>query len=220
MRFLFKNKKKVFLITIILISTVFAFYYIYNNSVNHDALMIKEKYESSNNTYQTVRIDSNANITNIDEKEAVKTIKTSSGIIFIGYNKCEECRNSLNVLLEVLKDNNMELLYLDGEHLRDEYIIKNKKLKKTLNASKYYYNLLKLLDSYLDDYIIVDNKGNKYDTKEKRIELPTIIFISNKDSIQVYQGNDKKMNHKKLYNMFEQYINNMDGEVCTQDLAC
>ena len=219
MRFLLRYKKKVFITIIILLLTVFAFYYIYNNSVNHDALMIKEKYESLNGEYQTIKIDSNAKIKNISENDAVNTIKNSSGVIFIGYNKCAECRKTLDILLEVLDDNDMELLYLDGENLRDEFIVKSGKLKKIMSASKSYYKLLDLLDNHLDNYIIEDETGKQFDTKEKRIEFPAVIFVSNGNIVGVYTSSVKE-DDKKLYNKFEKNLEQMDGELCSKETNC
>ena len=218
MRLLLKYKKRIFIVTIILTLTVFAFYYIYKNSVNHDALMIKNSYESVNGEYKSMYIDSNADIKNISEKEAVEKIESSSGVIFIGYNKCEYCRETLSVILDVLSDNNMELMYLDGENLRDEYIVKNDSLKKNIYASASYYKLLDLLDDYIDPYIIEDD-GKKYDTKEKRIELPTVIFISNGKVVGFYTSS-KEEDYKELYKKFENDLVKIDGEVCSKDTKC
>ena len=152
MQYILRNKKKVCFIILLLGLTVFAFYYIYGHSVNHDALMIKQKYEFYNHKenweekeYPYVTLDSNADIINVTLATAVEKLETESGILFIGDATDFKSRQALPILMDAIKNQEKELLYLDGSHIRDEYVLKKKELKKEQGASKNYYKLLEKL---------------------------------------------------------------------------
>ena len=194
MRYILRNKKKVCFIILLLCLTVFAFYYIYGHSVNHDALMIKQKYEFYNNKetiegslYPTVTLDSNADIINVTLKTALEKLKSDSGILFIGEPTDFKSREALPILMDAIDNQGKELLYLDGTHIRDEYIVKKKEVKKEQGASKNYYELLELLNEYLDDYIVYDEEGNSYEVGEKRLEYPIAIFFQGGEIKNVYR---------------------------------
>lgn len=236
MKYLLRNRKRVFLVVVILVLTVIAFYFIYNNSVNHDALMIKEKYERINDTvvegmdgkkYQSVYIKSNAPIKNVTVKEAVEFIKEDKGILFIGYSECPWCRNALPVLLSASLEEKKEVMYLDAKEVRDEFEVVDGKLKKTKKASKYYYELLELLDDYLDEYKVYDEEKKEYDTKEKRIYVPFVVFVNNKEIVGTHTGTvDLKENQsvfdkldekqkEELKKIYLSYLDKMDADMCT-----
>lgn len=224
MRYVLTHKRKIVLILIILILTVFAFYYIYNNSINHDALMIKQEYEFYNNQetrdevpYPIVYLKRNMDITNITLSTALEKIDKSSGIIFIGDAKDFNSRYALPVILQVAEENGKEVLYLDGSHLRDEYVVKNKELKKEKGASKNYYKLLELLGDSLNDYIVYDDKGESYPVGEKRLEYPTVVFFSNGEIKGVHVGvDDQDMlnGNEKLIKIYSTYIKKIESNVC------
>lgn len=236
MKYLLGNKKRVVLVLFLLVLTVIAFYYIYNNSVNHDALMIKEKYERINNTvvegmdgkkYQSVYIKSNAPIKNVTLKEAVQFIKEDKGILFIGYSECPWCRNALPVLLDAAISENKEVMYLDAKEVRDEFKVVDGTLKKTKKASKYYYELLELLDDYLDEYKVYDEKNKEYDTKEKRIYVPFVVFVNNKEIVGTHMGTVElgkeqgvydcltDLQKKQLKEIYLDLIEKIDSNMCT-----
>lgn len=236
MKYLLKNKKRVLFVVIILILTVFAFYYIYDNSTNHDTLMIKDKYESlngvivdntDNETYQKIYIKSNAPIKNITAKEAVSKIKKEEGIIFIGYSKCPWCRNALPVLIDVAMEENKEILYLDASTLRDEYKVEEGKLKKTKKASKYYYELLELCDQYLEDYKVYDEEQNEFDTKEKRIYVPLVASFKDGKVLKAHTGTVELLKDQSVFDtlndnqkddlkkIYSEIIDEINSNMCT-----
>ncbi|MDE5539758.1 MAG: hypothetical protein K2J20_04655, partial [Bacilli bacterium] len=156
-----------------------------NTSVaSRDAKKFKEEYESLNDTiresdgakYNNVTINEDNPIKYIDVKEAIEILKNKKGIIYIGANWCPWCRNAVPVLFDVAKSRSIDIIYylnLDDE--KDNFEIKNGTLIKTKEGTESYYELLELLKDELEDYILTDDKGKEYDTKEKRIYIPLVI---------------------------------------------
>jgi len=232
MKYILRNKKKVFFITLLLGLTVFAFYYIYGHSVNHDALMIKQKYEFYNNketwdnqVYPSVTLDSNADIINVTLATALEKIENESGVLFIGDPTDFKSRQALPILMDAIDNQGKELLYLDGTHIRDEYTVKKKELKKEQGASKNYYKLLELLDEYLEEYIVYDEEGNPYQVDEKRLEYPTVVFFNDGEITNVHIGTTDNNNwdnkeQDKLLEIYNKYIEKMGSNVCTTNTSC
>lgn len=232
MKYILRNKKKVFFITLLLGLTVFAFYYIYGHSVNHDALMIKQKYEFYNDkenieeeVYPNVTLDSNADIINVTVGVAIDKLENESGILFIGDPTNFKSREALPILMDAIDNQGRELLYLDGTHLRDEYIVKKKEVKKVQGASKSYYKLLELLDEYLEKYIVYDEEGNPYQVDEKRLEYPTVVFFNDGEITNVHIGTTDNNNwdnkeQDKLLEIYNKYIEKMGSNVCTTNTSC
>lgn len=208
MKYLLKNKKKVVFVLILIILTITVFYCIYNHSVNHDALMIKERYESLNHEkvegtvdtfYQNVSIKSNAAIKNITLKKAVQFLREDSGVLFIGYSECPWCRNALPVLLAACEEENMDVMYLDGKDLRDEFKVVDGVLKQTKKASKNYYELLQILDDFLDDYKVFDENKKEYDAKEKRIYVPLVVFVHKGEIVGTHMGTVELSKNQSIF---------------------
>ena len=230
MRYILTHKRKICFILLILVLTVFAFYYIYNNSINHDALMIKQKYEFYNNqetsngdAYPTIYLKRNMDIINVTLGTALEKLESDSGILFIGEAKDFSSRKALPVILQAAEENEKEVLYLDGNNLRDEYVLKNKEVKKDKGASKNYYKLLELLGDSLNDYVLEDEDGESYPVGEKRLEYPTTVFFSDGKIKGVHVGIENNFDEKekeKLLKIYNGYIKQLSSNVCTINTSC
>ncbi len=152
-----------------------------------DAEKFKEEYESYNNMalegnpslhHREVNIDKENSIkyASADDIEKMVTDK-ASGVIYLGFPTCPWCRNAIGVLLDVAKSRNVnEIKYINIYDMRTMWTVKDDKLEVTRKGTDDYYKLLELFDSVLEDYQYeADDKS--YDTGEKRIYAPTIIFI-------------------------------------------
>ena len=102
---------------------------------------------------------------------------------------------------------------------RDSYTIDNEKLvyekdknDNEIKGTKNYFKLLKALDDNLFEYILyIDDK--EYDTKEKRIHFPSMIFVKDGKVLGVeYASTDIK--HQDLYDIYQDYILNMYSNTC------
>ena len=141
------------------------------------------------------------------------------------------------VLLDVLKDNNIDTLYyLNIENERDSYEIQDGKLVYSkddkgndIKGTKGYFELLDLLEPYLSDYIITLD-DQTLNVNEKRIYEPTVIFVKEGNIIGVHTstiisqitGYEKLTDdeYEELYGIYEDYILDMNSETCNTDDAC
>jgi thiol-disulfide isomerase/thioredoxin len=160
-----------------------------NNSVDDentlsDALKFKSEYEelngestSSGKTYSTLDIEKNNVINYRSSSEIINIIKNGTGIIYFGFPECPWCRTMTPVLLEIAKENDMEVNYLNIYDFRSSFIIEEGKVKQTKEGNKDYYTILELLDNELEDYILKTESGEEIPAGEKRLYAPTAVFV-------------------------------------------
>lgn len=163
-----------------------------------DAIKFKEEYEKLNGTiresdgalYNNVSIDEKNPIKYIGAKEAVEIIKNRTGVIYFGASWCPWCRNAIQVLFDVAKKKNVDVIYyVDMDKVRNIYEVKDGKLVKTQKEQEGYYDLLEALDSILgDETYTLTSDGQAYDTKEKRIYMPFIVGIKNGNIVANHVG--------------------------------
>ena len=188
------------LIIIILIGGYISYKKIYEKDNNgnkeekivytEDEKKFKKEFEDLNNkknedgdTYKDVTIIEDNNIKYVKLDEAVDKIQNGSGVMYIASSTHQKSRLATPILLSAMESTSLEEIYYlniieDGNDIRDVYEIVKKKAKKTKDASAAYYSLLKLLDSYLSNYVLINSKGDKVSTGEKRLEIPTLISFS------------------------------------------
>lgn len=197
-----KKKLEIFLkgILFLLIAGGLLVGYLYKTGDTNitDAIKFKEEYESLNNTiresdgatYSSVDIPLNNPMKYVDINEAIEVITKKSGILYIGANWCPWCRNAVEVLIKSANENNLNTIYyLDLSKYRNVWDVEDNRLLKTEEEKEGYYELLKVLDSILGDetYKITKN-GKTYDTKEKRIYMPTVVAIKSGKIIDYHVG--------------------------------
>lgn len=207
-----------------------------------DAIRFKEEYESLNNTvresdgatYNEVNIPSENPMKYITAKEAVDIIKNKTGIIYIGANWCPWCRNAIEVLIDVAKKENLKTIYyLDLTQYRNVWEIKDNKLVKTTEEKEGYYELLESLDSILGkDTYKLEKEQVKYDTKEKRIYMPTVISINHGkikshhvgtvdlDEDQTKYSKLTEEQKKELETIYQKMFLDVKSNVCTSGDYC
>lgn len=211
---------------------------------NEDALKFKEEYEALNGTvvfddlkYSNLEISENNPIKYSDYDELLDVIENESGIIYLGFPECPWCRSALPILFEVVKDNDINTIYyLNIKNDRDSYIVEDGKLVYELDengkekkGAKGYFKLMDALDKHLTDYI-VSFEDKEYDTKEKRIYAPTVVFVREGKVLGLHvstvesqkSGFDKMTDKQKdeLYGIYEEYILEMKNSSCSKDDAC
>ncbi len=220
-------KKKIVMISIIgllAIGVIISYLFFKNN--NEDALKFKKEYESLNNTiresdgatYNNIKINKNNPIKYIDIKEALTLLKEETGVIYVGANWCPWCRNAVPVLFDVAKSNKVKTIYyLNIDDAKDTFEIKDEELIKTKDGSKEYYELLEVLKDELDDYILTNN-DKTYNTGEKRIYMPFVVFFkdgeiigSHTGTVSLNKGQTKyddmtKEQYNKLFNIYDKFI--------------
>lgn len=163
-----------------------------------DAEKFKNEYEGLNelkdkdgkNLYVNMSIGDDNVFVYKTGKQIVELINDSEGIIYFGFNACPWCRNIVPILNEVAKEEGLDkIYYLDISGIRDEYeyagSIEPKQTKKGTTA---YYELLKILDKYLEKYYVKDKTGNMYGTGVKRLYAPTVISFKNGKILSFHEG--------------------------------
>lgn len=185
-----KEKKNTTVISIALILVVLALaggIYLFIGNKDKDALKFKTEYQELNGTtsksgskYLELDIDKDNPIKYISAKEALEVLKSDSAIIYAGAPWCPWCRNAVPVILELAKKKKVDTIYyLELDDIKSNFEIEDGELKKTVDGTDDYYELLDALGDRLDDYILKDSDGKEYDTKEKRIYMPYLISVRN-----------------------------------------
>ncbi len=168
------------------------------NSINSDAIVFKNEYESLNNTVREsdgrtikeISISSNNPVDILTEEEAVTLLESGSGILYFGFSDCPWCRSMLPVLLSTLDNMNIDrLYYLNVKNIRDTLTLGEKnKVEVKEEGTKGYYRILELMDAVLEPYYLTNDEGKKIDTKEKRLMAPTVVAIKDGKIVDIHVG--------------------------------
>ncbi len=219
------KKKSLFLVIIpLVIILVFIVMLTFNHTkISADAIKFKEEYEALNNTiresdgatYNSITIPKKNPIKYVDCAETLNILEKKKAILYIGAEWCPWCRNAVPVLFKVAEKYNVdEIYYLNLDKEKDSFEIKDGEVIKTVNGAAAYYKLLKKLDNELENYILTDDNGKKYDTGEKRIYMPFVLTIKNGKVVDTHLGttglNENQTKYdplteeqeKKLYNVY------------------
>lgn len=197
-----------------------------------DAIKFKEAYENLNNektdsgnTYPKVTLDDDNPFVYASAKKVVETLKSGTGLIYLGFSKCPWCRNTVNVLQYV---NAKEILYLDITNHRDSYALVDGKLTKTKNGTNEYYEMLNLLDGILQDYEI-ENSGEAIKTGEKRVYVPLVVGVKNgeivgyhTDTVDLNEDQTPydlltKKQQSDLKLIYDEISSRVFGDICSLD---
>lgn len=150
-----------------------------------DSARFKREYEKHNGQksengeiLQKLSIPKKSKIKYATIEEAIDILKEKTALIYFGMPDCEACRNVVPILLEKVKESDLEeLIYVDMTDRRDLYIVKDGAPKEEKAASSEYLKLLDELESELDEYVIEDENGIEYPTGRKRIYAPLIVAV-------------------------------------------
>lgn len=162
-----------------------------------DAVKFKIEYEEFNDTvydnteikYFDVNLNNNNLFKYVTGEEAVKFLKEGTGVIYFGFPQCPWCRTLVPYLDEVGKEVGIsEVKYLNVLDLRDSYELNGKKVKKTKDGSKEYYEILEVLDDQLEEYYLESSNGKKIDTGVKRLYAPTTVVVKNGKIVGFLEG--------------------------------
>lgn len=196
-----------------------------------------EKTSFLNNKYSKLNISVNNPIKYSNYDEIINLIKRGTGIIYLGFPECPWCRSALPVLLDVSKNNNVETIYyLNIKNERDSYIVEDDKViyaidddGKEIKGTNGYFELLKVLDEYLSEYVI-ELDGKLYEVGEKRLYAPSVIFVKNgyvthiqvstvETHIDPYKTLTSEQ-YSELYSIYENEILNIYNNTCSNGTSC
>jgi len=164
---------------------------------NKESIKFKKEYESLNgvvntngNEYRKVNIPKNNPFIISTAKEIISKIENKETFyVYFGSELCPWCRSVIEKAVEIANLNEIsKVYYVDvwddegNEILRDKYVLDDQnKAILAKEGTDDYFKLLDYLDSVLPEYTYAANKngGAKLNIEEKRIYLPTFIYIAN-----------------------------------------
>lgn len=228
-------------VVIIVLVTIFSIFVGYNcfldssDHINKDAQKFKDEYENLNNKtneknnkkFQEVEISKSNVIKYSSYDEVEEVLKNGTGVIYIGTPECPSCRNIVPVLLRSSEEVELDTIYyLNVENDRDLLILdNNKKIITEKKGSKQYYNLVKSLDSILDEYILTSIDGDEVKTGNKRINDPLVIFVKDGKIIYFYKDTNKDIDPYKPFSdrqseelllEYIKYMGVVSGSICDE----
>ena len=185
-----EKKNKIILIAIIILTICVISVCIYGivnkkDIKENDAVKFQSEYmelndkvnEVNSKAYVNVTLSEENTIKYVTEAKAAKILEEGTGIIYFGFSTCPWCRSLVTTLAKVAEEKNETVYYLDVLNIRSTFEVEEGKLNKTREGSKGYYKILELLDDKLEEFYLVDEAGNKYDTNEKRLYAPTLVAV-------------------------------------------
>ena len=121
-----------------------------------------------------------------------------SFLVYLGYPDDENVKIFIPNLVKFLDDNNVEeIYYVNIENIRNEVSYNGKSLETIKIGTKGYYDLIKLLDDFLDDYYVSNNNGKKV-LAGKRIEAPSLLVVEKGEPIKLIHSSDELDSIKDL----------------------
>ena len=233
-----KNNKIILILLVILtlvVVGVCTYSVIKNNEKDTDAIKFRNEYselngkvnENNGKNYVNVSISDSNTIKYITEEKAIELLEEGTGVIYFGFSTCPWCRSLVSTLTSVAENKNESIYYLDILDIRSAFELNEGKLNKIKDGSKGYYKILELLDEQLEDFYLIDDAGNKFDTEEKRLYAPTIVAFNKGNITSIHVGTVESQENgydeltsdqiTELESIIEKLIASKDVDVCTNE---
>lgn len=171
-----------------------------------ETISFKESYESLNGketssgkTYREISIN-DENIFNIIDLKQFENFSSKdfdyTGILLISDPKCPWCRSVLPTAIEVAKEQSIDKIDVihawdaeGNEVFRDKYVeVEDGKYELQVGHPLYNYLINCQGSELLNDYIITKSDGSSFETGEKRIYLPSFLYVKNGDIVAFTTG--------------------------------
>lgn len=200
------ENKKIIVVSIILmciVSIVSCVYAVNNYRKNdvqdekiQDGITFKNEYEKYNHQgdndfslFYELSISKTAPVKYINDEKALELLQKGTSIILIGEPTDNLTRLVVPILFECALEEKVTINYLDIKDLRDELTLGKKNIIiRSKEGSEAYMAMLPILNDYLNEYYLIDKKGEKVDTLEKRIDTPAVIAIKDGNIVGVNIG--------------------------------
>ena len=191
-----------------------------------DEIKFKEEYETLNGTnykesilLKTINIDSDNNVKYVNDNEILDLLKNGTNVIYFGWAECNWCRTIIPVLIETLKENEIETLYYyDFKSLRLAYE-ENSDSKKV----ELYESILEIIGEDIES--VFDEESER--SGEKKILAPTVVFVKNGKYIGSHiksvdsqlKSSDELTESQiiELKGYYNKYINQINMDVCYEE---
>ncbi len=203
-----------------------------NSSVTTDSKKFQQEYESLNGkkldngkTMLSLSIAKDNGAVYVKDEDIIELLKTGTGVFYFGFPECPWCRSALPVLLDAIKESDLEQFYYynalsirDTKHLEDGQIVTDQE------GTDLYYEIVDVLKDSLTEYAGLE------DPSIKRLYFPTVVFLKEGKVVDIHistvdsqtdpytaLSEEEKEELKKIY---QKGINRMSGLICTEDSNC
>ena len=159
-------KKVLIIIGIFLVIIICLGCYIYSKD-NYRFKIDYELYnrvEYNNGKKIKVKIPTDNKVEYINAKELAYVLEKGTAVIYFGYTSCPWCRNAIPILIDSIKDNDIDTLYYVDIH--------------NVSFGKYKDKIMKILDPYLKE-----NEDG-----EKVIAVPDVYVVKEGKIIGHHRG--------------------------------
>lgn len=90
-------------------------------SNDNDNIRFKEEYEKLNDTLYNIEVEEDNYIKYLSKEKIIDLIENGTGVIYIGNEQDNECRQMVPVLIEAANSTNLEEIYYLKETQLDEF---------------------------------------------------------------------------------------------------
>lgn len=168
-------------------------------TVLSDAVKFKMEYEELNNVknekngkeYRKLSIDEDNPFVYKSDTDIVEMMDNKETfVVYFGFASCPWCRSVIEQLINVANDLGIDsVYYVDVKEIRDTMIIdEDGEIVTDKMGTEGYYELLKRMDSVLEDYVLTNDDGEEVMTGEKRIYAPNIVAVVDGEVVQLTDG--------------------------------
>ncbi len=190
------KKENIIVGVVLLVVLVGVIVLVMTMSGSADARKFKSEYEDLNGKtagesykYQSLKLAGKSKIEYASLDEAVAFANTSTGLIFFGTPTDGKSRSVVETLLESTNCSCLEkVLYVDMTDKFNVFEIEDDKPVETKKAEQGYYDMLVVLNEYLNNYTIVDDDGFEHELQNKRIDIPMVVAVKDGEIVGAHTG--------------------------------
>lgn len=194
-----------------------------------DEVKFKEEYEKVNgieykegHILKDVNINNDNNVKYVSDDEIIDVLTKDSNVVYLGWPECNWCRTILPVLLDTLKENNIDTLYYyNFKKLRTAY--EEGKDEKLVSI---YEDIIDIIGKDVSTVFSEDSSK----AGEKRIVAPTVVFIKDGNYLGCHVGSVETQKNseddlsdkerKELEKAYQKYLDQINTSVCVDDEGC
>lgn len=226
-----KGLIKFIVIVILVLVAIFAVYKIFQTGTK-ESHTFRDEYEclngvinpNNNKVYPNVSLPSDNKVVYSNYDEILDLLDNGTGVIYFGYPECPWCRNAVPVLVDAVMDSGVDKIYymnMKNERDQKDFDVETLQVKTIKEADPKYYELLKKLDKYLDDYTVTKDEI-EYSLGEKRIYVPMVVFVKNGEVIGVHSDTVSSQTdpYVKLDNKQTEELKSIYSEYLSQLVSC
>ena len=159
--------------------------------ITYDMIRFRAEYEALNGQpnaagtrlMKTIEIPEMNLISYVTPEEILNIAESGTGLIYFGFPQCPWCRQMTPLLIDVALSLGLEhIYYIDMLPIRTTWELQEGVPVMTDPGHPYYQDLLRVFSAILEPmelnpFHLVDSDGDRINTEELRIFVPTVVAI-------------------------------------------